>query len=565
MKRSEVRDLMEGIRLSQIDEWVEKEHISMRSLQPCDETASDNAHIVVQTAIFGPFGNQSIGYDPHLNKYMWCLINNRYYPANQIIGVMYSERSSFISKVNVSTEALETLNLCPVTNVYFQQEYGLEVDGLLLAPSAVKETFRCSMCGERHLKSNAQEVVVNGEVHRYCNSCWRKQELMSCCECGEYHTKEDMKMIEGKVMCSRCFNAKYVKDEINGSYIRRENSAVLHQYSGDSKVMSLDYLKEHYPAAVRCDYSGEYFLSSSDLITVEGKKYSRKAIRDAVGGYHSYNRSNYSYKLAAPYENTNLYFGTEIECQGDSVNALYVQQNFGDLFHCERDGSIGEGFEIISQPMTYKFMRNNYSRISTMLTTLAQKGMKSHDTTVCGLHVHISREAFKDEKAIDRFNAMVTVFKKNMEVLARRKDGHYYRYGVIDGVITRQKIKEKASMGHGVSVNLANRTTVEIRVFRGTLNPKTYMATIELVKNLVEAANDDRDVVVFGELLNGQYLPDYVSQRVLKYHQTIDTKAQADFSHYDGEMTQAENDEIDELLAEAAAASMESTGEAACV
>ncbi|MBQ3375621.1 MAG: hypothetical protein IJG49_04345, partial [Erysipelotrichaceae bacterium] len=92
-----------------------------------------------------------------------------------------------------------------------------------------------------------------------------------------------------------------------------------------------------------------------------------------------------------------------------------------------------------------------------------------------------------------------------------------------------------------------------------------YMATIELVKNLVEAANDDRDVVVFGELLNGQYLPDYVSQRVLKYHQTIDTKAQADFSHYDGEMTQAENDEIDELLAEAAAASMESTGEAACV
>ena len=120
-------------------------------------------------------------------------------------------------------------------------------------------------------------------------------------------------------------------------------------------------------------------------------------------------------------------------------------------------------------------------------------------------------------------------------------------------------------MGHGVSVNLANRTTVEIRVFRGTLNPKTYMATIELVKNLVEAANDDRDVVVFGELLNGQYLPDYVSQRVLKYHQNIDTKAQADFSHYDGEMTQAENDEIDELLAEAAAASMESTGEAACV
>lgn len=89
------------------------------------------------------------------------------------------------------------------------------------------------------------------------------------------------------------------------------------------------------------------------------------------------------------------------------------------------------------------------------------------------------------------------------------------------------------------------------------------MATVELVKNLVEAANDDRDVIVFGELLNGTYLPDYVSQRVLKYHQTIDMKAEADFSHYDGETT-VTDEEVDELLAEAVLAS-ESAGASACV
>ena len=61
MKRSEVRDLAEGFRLFQIDEWVEKEHISMRSLQPCDETASDNAHIVVQIQVFGPLGTRVLG------------------------------------------------------------------------------------------------------------------------------------------------------------------------------------------------------------------------------------------------------------------------------------------------------------------------------------------------------------------------------------------------------------------------------------------------------------------------------------------------------------------------
>ena len=563
MKRSEVRDLTEGFRLFQIDEWVEKEHISMRSLQPCDETASDNAHIVVQIQVFGPFGNQSVGYDTHLNKYLWCLVKNSYYPVKEMVNVIYSERSSFVGKVNVSTEGRAELSLCPVTNVYFRAENGIEVDGLLVAPSASRELFRCPVCNKRHLKSNGEQIVINGEVQYYCRNCYRNTELIRCPECGELHTADQMKMIEGKVMCRRCYDAKYVKEDINHTIIRRENSVVLHQYSGDSKVISIDDLKERYPAATRCDFTGEYFLSSNDLIAVNGKKYSKKAIRDAVGGYHSFNRAGYSLMFAQPYEQTDLYFGTEIECQGDLANALYVQQNFGDLVHMERDGSIGEGFEIIFQPMTFKFLKANYNRISTMLTTLAEKGMKSHDTTVCGLHLHISRKAFKDEKAIDRFNAMVTVFKKNMEVLARRKDGHYYRYGSIDGVITKEKIKEKASMGHGVSVNIANSNTVEIRIFRGTLNPKTYMATVELVKNLVEAANDDRDVIVFGELLNGTYLPDYVSQRVLKYHQTIDMKAEADFSHYDGE-TAVTDEEVDELLAEAVLAS-ESAGASACV
>ena len=113
MKRSEVRDLTEGFRLFQIDEWVEKEHISMRSLQPCDETASDNVHIVVQIQVFGPFGNQSVGYDTHLNKYLWCLV-----------------------------------------------------------------------CNKRHLKSNGEQMVINGEVQYYCRNCYRNTELIRCPECG---------------------------------------------------------------------------------------------------------------------------------------------------------------------------------------------------------------------------------------------------------------------------------------------------------------------------------------------------------------------------------------------
>ena len=39
-----------------------------------------------------------------------------------------------------------------------------------------------------------------------------------------------------------------------------------------------------------------------------------------------------------------------------------------------------------------------------------------------------------------------------------------------------------------MAVNLANENTVEIRIFRGTLNIRTFFATLQLVKTLVERA-----------------------------------------------------------------------------
>ena len=39
------------------------------------------------------------------------------------------------------------------------------------------------------------------------------------------------------------------------------------------------------------------------------------------------------------------------------------------------------------------------------------------------------------------------------------------------------------------------------------------MATLEFINNIVTAANSDKDVVKFGDLLDGDYIPDYIQAR----------------------------------------------------
>lgn len=125
-------------------------------------------------------------------------------------------------------------------------------------------------------------------------------------------------------------------------------------------------------------------------------------------------------------------------------------------------------------------------------------GYTSHQTTTCGLHVHVNRDAFGiSEAEQDAVIARILYFfEKNWEELlkfSRRtpRQLEYWaaRYGYKD---QPKELLDHAKKGcHGgryTSVNLTNADTIEFRIFRGTLKYNTLIATLQLVDRVCDVA-----------------------------------------------------------------------------
>ena len=123
---------------------------------------------------------------------------------------------------------------------------------------------------------------------------------------------------------------------------------------------------------------------------------------------------------------------------------------------------------------------------------------RSHNTSTCGLHVHVSRSAFgksydEQELAIGRvvffvekhWNELVKFSRRTMDNL-----NHWAaRYATISNTTeeTYKKAKDKR-LGRYVAVNIENYNTIEFRLFRGTLRYKTFIATLQLVDEICYCA-----------------------------------------------------------------------------
>ncbi len=95
---------------------------------------------------------------------------------------------------------------------------------------------------------------------------------------------------------------------------------------------------------------------------------------------------------------------------------MSVVNRQAEHLYCKHDGSIDEGFELVSYPMTLDY------HIATMpwldILTMAQRlGYLSYQTSTCGLHIHVNRNSFGtteevQEEAIAR---VLYFFEKHWE------------------------------------------------------------------------------------------------------------------------------------------------------
>ena len=170
----------------------------------------------------------------------------------------------------------------------------------------------------------------------------------------------------------------------------------------------------------------------------------------------------------------------------------------------KRDGSLDCGFEMVTHPATLEYMLSNKARYDNLCDIPRAAGFLSHNIGTCGLHVHVSRNYFTEQE-VALFGVITEIFWPELFIFSRRDAGTAARWanrklkmpaqlklnaGCLDDIFdyfVRHNI-EVCGSGHNgpryATLNLCNVNTIEIRIFRGTLNKTTFWATLQLVDNL---------------------------------------------------------------------------------
>lgn len=237
---------------------------------------------------------------------------------------------------------------------------------------------------------------------------------------------------------------------------------------------------------------------------------------------------NYSYKPEPEigYKNDresrgHLTFGVELECEprNDGGNVRMDAYELSDRIdeipggrtYCKSDGSLSGGVEIVSHPGTlaHHMYVMHWRQIQR---TCEKAGFRSHDTDNSGLHVHVGRaqlgstDAERDE-TIRKVQVLFVMYAAELTRFSRRTRSRlnqwapFRSFGVSPESIRATDGDTLASWaGSSVpthaydhddryaAVNVLNRATVEIRIFRGTLKRDTLIAAIQLVSNVFEYA-----------------------------------------------------------------------------
>lgn len=226
--------------------------------------------------------------------------------------------------------------------------------------------------------------------------------------------------------------------------------------------------------------------------------------------YCASHRHNEDPKYFGDYEEGNFQgLGFELEVNHktygkdhNSVASRIIEE--AGLEECElryaNDGSIGNGFEIISEPHTIKCFWEKQENWVKMLKFLVSEEYRSHISGLCGLHIHVSRKLLGATKHIQdiTISKLYSFYEDNWDDLVKisRRESFAYcekNYHSWEGREmfdkTHSKVKSwnktvksnhEGTRGHYVALNNANKHTFEFRLGRGTLNAWSFFSWIDL-------------------------------------------------------------------------------------
>lgn len=351
------------------------------------------------------------------------------------------------------------------------------------------DRIRCGDCQPHHCyiceeSFERDDIYVVGQQW-YCDSC-RDSECWYCDGHEEYHTNRvDYTNVDGNVYCN-------------------------------------DELRERHWWCDNCD---DWVDSDSDCGNCEEGPPSRRVAYQQVDcdcrvpntkPIHSYNCKPPLKFFGEP--SNKLYIGLELETEvrrNLSEGAVFMDSALGDFGQLKSDSSIGydenrnqrhQGFEIVTMPVSLDMWQEEVDFFNGLDYLRENHLARAWDGSNCGIHLHLSRDAFDGGTHLHRFLKLGYGNAETFSKFAGRVNPNYASwsdctkmddYGGARRTLAGKMHRERGGYGGRDShagahserhsaINLTNRTTIELRFFRGNLRKEGILRDIEFAHAMVE-------------------------------------------------------------------------------
>lgn len=213
-----------------------------------------------------------------------------------------------------------------------------------------RRTRSCSHCGQ----VLAHEQLIPFQDELLCPACLDEQTTVCSC-CGERIYKTDNSGTDTIPLCEDCYDNHYERCTHCGALIHRRDT----YYRGDDP-----YCYDCYHT-LPAQGINDYYFKPEPIFYGTGKRYFGVELEVDEGG----------------------------ESDSNAERVLDIANSGRELIYCKHDGSLNDGFEIVTHPMTLDFHENNMPWAEIM-EEAKKMGYLSHQADTCGLHVHVNRTTF---------------------------------------------------------------------------------------------------------------------------------------------------------------------------
>lgn len=361
--------------------------------------------------------------------------------------------------------------------------------------------------------------------------------LAYCDHCHRYEVNAKLTVVKGgKKVCSECLRRSYRKCDSCGQYEQRGNFSTFYTDEDEDTELTICQScvdeKISNGELIRCRQCGRIMLRELACHDTRRDQYFCNSCYDDITPIMGYHHTHGLDFIKADGETTKRYFGIELEIGGVRNGAIRndVADYAMDIIkylECKGDSSIEHGFEMVTNPMTYKYLMSITDKWEELLSFAVDKGFKSDVSVNCGMHIHISRNSFVDDGAIDRVCQLFEAFWDNVFEFSKREESQLNwcgRYWGSSNKLKKSALKELTDDADDryMAVNLTNDNTVEFRIFNGTLSLDTFYANIQFINRVCDVVNgftdEEFDDLTWDTLVNGNSEYTYLINYAMDNH-----------------------------------------------